>query len=214
MSELNQSLREKILSISTNDKKYNETLPNLMKEIPVGVTSEDESSLLHDEIRKSKKRKKISKGGLYPGEEEYAVKWWLRCERNTLTGRPEDSHEDRVKVALLEQRARETQLQIILMLEILSTEATSVPIATILSSVPATGDDNTTERPAQTKKPKKPQNLEILLDVLIDRLCIWHTTSQEDSGAAHDIQQRRKLTDSTSDGDRLQSFCVEVVVPL
>ncbi|MCJ1382187.1 hypothetical protein MMC17_005299 [Xylographa soralifera] len=213
ISELNQSLREKILSISTNDKKYNETLPSLVKEIPLGVTSEDESGLLCDEIRKSKKRKKIGKGGLYPGEEEYAIKWWLRREKNVFTAGPGDSREDRVRVALVEQRARETQLQIILILEILSLEATNVHIATVLGPVLVMVEDSTAEHPAQTKKPRKPQNLEILLDILLDRLCIWHTTSQEDSEAAHDIQRRPKFTDSTSDGDHLRSFCVEVVVP-
>ena len=214
ISELNQSFREMILSISTNDKKYNETLPSLVKEIPLGVTSEDESSLLCDEIRRSKKRKKISKGGLYPGEEEYAVKWWLRSEKNTFTSRPGDSHEDIVRMALVEQRARETQLQIILILEILSLEAASVPIATTLNPVLVTVEDSIVEHHAQTKKPKKPQNLEILLDILIDRLCIWHTTSQEDLEVAQDTQERPKFADGTSDGDHLRSFCVEVVVPL
>ncbi|MCJ1400190.1 hypothetical protein MMC11_003394 [Xylographa trunciseda] len=213
MSELIQFLRGNILSIPTNDKKYNEALPSLVKDIPMGVTSEDESGLVSDQIRKSKKRKKIGKEGLFPAEEEYVVKWWLHREKTIYTGGSGDSRDDRIRVALVEQRARETQLQIILILEILSLEAMSVPFSANLQSLVGPVEDSTAEQPSQTKKPRKPQNLETLLDILIDRLCIWHTTTQEDSEEAHDTQRRQSFTDSASDGDHLRSFCVEVVVP-
>ena len=186
----------------------------MIKDIPIGITSEDESGILSDQIRKSRKRKKIGKGGLFPGEEEFVIKWWLQREKTMLTNGPSDSRDDRVRVALVEQRARETQLQMILMLEILSLEATSVPSSASLNPSSDTVNETAVGQPVQAKKPKKPQNLETLLDILIDRLCIWHTTSQEDSEAAHDRQQRQNLTDSTSNDDYLRGFCVEVVIPL
>ena len=213
---LREFLRENVLSVSTNDKKYSETLPALIKEIPHGITSEDESSLLSDQIRKLKKRKKPSRGGLAPGEEQYVVRWWLHQERASLTGGPGETREQRVKQALVEQRARETQLQIILILEILALEAVAVNDPSVVhpDNKALGGDDSTMHM--QAKKSRKPQNLSNLLDVLIDRLCIWHSTSQGEliSPDVTKEAEEVKITRQTSEGDRLRDFCTEVVVPL
>ena len=214
---LREFLRENVLSVSTNDKKYSETLPALINEIPHGITSGDESSLLSDQIRKLKKRKKPSKGGLAPGEEQYVVRWWLQQERASLIGGPGETREQRMKQALVEQRARETQLQIILILEILALEAVVMSDSTVVLSdnKAVEGDESNTQ--VQAKKLRKFQNLSNLLDVLIDRLCIWHSTSQGESSTTdvtNAAQDEERIARQTSESDRLRDFCTEVVVPL
>ncbi|MCJ1475900.1 hypothetical protein MMC13_004564 [Lambiella insularis] len=210
---LSQILRETILSVSLNDKKYNDSLPILLKDLPVGTTSEDEDGLLGDQIRKSKKRKKISKEGLFPGEEEYLVKWWLQRERMTLVDGPGVNLEERLRVSLIEQRARETQLQLILILEVLALESAAAAVPTNLELEIVGSNSTIIGKQVQTKKSKKPQNFEVQIDILIDRLCIWHSTSQEELKALHNSQERSKPSSSTSNGDHLRDFCIEVVVP-
>ena len=213
LSQLIEYLRESILSVPVGDKKYSESLPKLIAELPVGITSEDEDGLLADQIRKSKKRKKISKGGLSPGEEQFLIKWWLHRENGMFSAAPGDTREQRAKEALKEQRAREIRLQVILILEVLTLEASG--IASISASKPPNADEDTTQ--AQTKRVKKPLNLSTLLDVLIDKLCIWHSTSQgeaKEADVGHRPEQGEKLLVRAPESDCLRDFCTEVVVPL
>lgn len=213
LPELVKCLRETILSVPINDKKYSESLPTLIAELPVGITSEDEDGLLADQIRKAKKRKKISKGGLSPGEEQYLIKWWLHRESVKLSAGPGHTREQRAKEALREQRAREIQLQMILILEVLALEAAGITPTSKIKA-PNAEEDNSQ---AQSKRVKKPLNLSTLLDVLIDRLCIWYSTSQgemRETDLVHRPQQGEKSGLRASDSDCLRDFCTEVVVPL
>jgi len=196
-----------------NDKKYSDSLPKLIAELPAGVTSEDEEGLLADQIRKSKKRKKVSKGGLSPGEEQYLIKWWLYRESVTMGAGPGDIREQRAKDALRKQRAREIQLQVILILEVLALEAAGIP-PSLVSQQPKAEEE---KAPGQSKRGKKPLNLSTLLDVLIDRLCIWHSTSQgevRETEVTHRSQHGEKLALRAPESDCLRDFCTEVVVPL
>lgn len=213
LSELVEYLRENTLSVPVNDKKYSESLPNLIAELPIGITSEDEDGLLADQIRKAKKRKKISKGGLLPGEEQHLIKWWLHRESVTLSAGPGHNREQRAKEALREQRAREIQLQIILILEVLALEAAGIPTTSTIKTLNAEEEKNQ----APSRRVKKPLKLSTLLDVLVDRLCIWHSTSQgeiREADVAHRPQHGEKSGLRASESDCLRDFCTEVVVPL
>ena len=221
-SELVDYLRSSILSVAMNDKKYNATIPQLIREIPIGVTEDDVDgqvlNAFYKRVGKSKKRKKISKGGLLPGEEAYFIRWWLKWDSSFLSVGPGDSREGRIKLAMKEQRARETQLQIILILETLALEcgASQKPISLASAHIPYTEDESDTQRP---RRSKKSQDLSTLLDVLVDRLCIWESTDQEEPKAR--LKDDSDLVIETNDApvedsakDRLRSFCVEVIIPL
>ena len=206
-----------MLSVQTNSKKYEKTLPGLISELPVGITLHDEDDQMNARIRKSKKRKKVGKDGLFPGEESYVLKWWFKREEASPLQGPEDTREQRIKNSLVEQRARETQLQIILILEIVALEAAgSAQSGTDHKPLGGGHESTGTERPSESKAPKKPQNLSTLLDILIERLCIWQSTNHDDSVS---IGKSSSITSKTMEphggnGDRLRDFCFEVIIPL
>ena len=212
-----ESLRSNVLSLSVMDKKYREALPSIVKELPFSVLPEDEIpailSLHGKKIRKSKMGK-VRKDGLYPGEEASITRWWLSIDKPSMTTDSSDGKEDATRALLLEQRARETQLQIILVLETLALES-STPSRTNDQEI---SQDNTQEeesvRPPKSKS-KKPQDLNTLLDLLVDRLCIWQSMNIDDgkearTAGASGSQQGRKASDKV----HLRDFCVDVILPL
>ena len=203
------------------DVKYRETIPSIVKDLPFGPLSEDESaSITNTLVEKGRKSKKtiVGKNGLYPGEEVSITRWWLSRDAPATACDSADVREHATRLALLEQRARETQLQTILALEVLALEA-----ATTGSSI----EQNTTgivpegvgESQEKRKKPKKPQDLVMLLDLLVDRLTIWQSMNMDEDetfkrGDTPSSQHPVKSVDKTSDSDHLQQFCVDVVLPL
>lgn len=209
-------LRICILSLPTMDKKYKETLPNIVKELPIGVFSDDENmtAIFRKKTRK-RKSSKIGKDGLYPEEEVSVIRWWLD-RRNSIDGDDSsDNRDERVRLRMAEQRARETQLQIILLLETLALEASNP--GKISENDPIVVEE---KHPSSTKqKSKKLLDLNILLDLQIDRLCIWQSMSVGDSGSsAHEDKTDPRTTLKVSNEGRkfdvLRDFCVDVIVPL
>ena len=203
------------------DAKYRETIPSMVKDLPFGPLSEDECSsttnALVKKIRKSKKTK-IGKNGLYPGEEASITRWWLSRDAPTTACDSADARENATKLALLEQRARETQLQIILALEVLALEASTIG-PSIEQSTMGIVPEGVGESQQKRKKTKKPQDLVMLLDLLVDRLTIWQSMNMDENktskrGETPYSQHPVKSVDKTSNSDHLQQFCVDVVLPL
>ncbi|MCJ1461553.1 hypothetical protein MMC07_000150 [Pseudocyphellaria aurata] len=211
-------LRTCILSLPTMDKKYRETLPSLVKELPVGVLSEDENGVISTSFRKKPRKTKtlkVGKDGLYPEEELCIVKWWLgtsgRIDSENVLG----NREEWVRMKLLEQRARETQLQIILVLEILALEA-SKPEKSGEDVSAVVKEKNFPSK--QKPKSKKAQDLSVLLDLLVDRLCIWQSMSTEESSSStkegkSGSQINRRMPNHIPEVDVLRNFCVDVILP-
>lgn len=207
------------MSTATMDKKYKDGIPSIINTLPADTLAEDDVNTVVAELQKKlrKTRKlKIGKDGLYPGEEVNICRWWLSRDAFALGSEPQDSAEDSMRASLLELRARETQMQIIFLLEALALEA----------SMPAPGIDNTApEYPSQwekeasqpkKRKVKKPQDLNVLLDLFVDRLCIWQSMRVDDSNTnkAAGAQPSSKSGHSGIGTDALKSFCVDVVLPL
>ena len=203
------------------DVKYRETVPSIVKDLPFGPLSEDESASITNtlvkKIRKSKKTK-VGKNGLHPGEEASITRWWLSRDAPATACDSADARENATRLALLGQRARETQLQIILALEVLALEA-----ATTGSSIEQKTMENVPEGNGDSqqkmKKHKKPQDLVVLLDLLVDRLTIWQSMHMDEDktskrGDTPSSQHPVKSVDKTSNSDHLQQFCVDVVLPL
>ena len=219
VSLLTDFLRSSILSIMTNDKKYSTTLPDLVKDIPFGIMPDDEelrSIMMTDSMKRSKRRKKLSKGGMWPGEEEHVVRWWITRESLISFATSGDARDVRTTIALAELRARETQLQVLLILEVLALDATSKAENAVSSTCLDVGTKDSSS--TGQKKPKKPQDLSKLLDVLIDRLCIWESTSHIESQQPGDsqlntIDEATRAVDKSCN-EQLRDFCTEVIVPL
>ncbi len=212
-----ESLRSNLLSLAMMDKKYREALPNIVKELPISVLTEDEiPAIVSAQGKKQRKTKrgKIGKDGLYPDEEANITRWWLSRNKPLMANESSDGKEEAIRMILMEQRARETQLQIILVLETLALEA----------AAPKTGDNQETPRDnareqesSQVKKStsKKPQNLNILLDLLVDRLCIWQSMNTDEGKVPQPAEPpATQQGGKASDKAHLRDFCVDVVLPL
>ncbi len=203
------------------DAKYRETIPSMVKDLPFGPLSEDEcvsiTNALVKKIRKSKKTK-IGKNGLYPGEEASITRWWLSRDAPAIACDSADARENATRLALLDQRARETQLQTILALEVLALEASTIG-PSIGQSTMGTAPEGVGESQQKRKKAKKPQDLVMLLDLLVDRLTIWQSMNMDEEktsqrGETTYSQHSVKSVDKTSNSDHLLQFCVDVVLPL
>ena len=205
LPELIEFYREAILAAKKMDLKYRETLPTSVRDALLTPSDGEEGT----KKRKSKK-KKLGKNGLYPEEDGFIRKWWK--DRSTESSVPETSRETETKKHISDLRLRETQLQILLILEVIALESTS----TEEKNKP---NEKTLEEKNSPKKPrtKKPQDLNVLLELHLDRLCIWHAVSLEESSAA-DSAKASSFTDSHMSGKKVESdavrdFCTEVVVP-
>lgn len=203
------------------DAKYRETVPSMVKDLPFGPLSEDESvsiaNALVKQIRKSKKIK-IGRNGLYPGEEASITRWWLSRDAPAAACDSADARDNATRLALLEQRARETQLQVILALEVLALEASTIE-PSVEKKTMRTVTEDVGESQEKKKKAKKPQDLIMLLDLLVDRLTIWQSMNMDEDktsmkGETPSSQHPVKSIDKTSNSDHLQQFCVDVVLPL
>ena len=201
------------------DTKYSETLPTFLQELPVGITSDDEEAnvknVLGDSLRRSKKRKNVAKSGLFPGEEKYIIRWYISQEKTPMGG-PDTAREERIKLSLTSQKARETQLQLILILEILALEASIADnLQPLHNSEPFGENEENRARP----KGKKSLDLSALLDILVERLCIWQSTSQDElnsptTNTHATVVHTRNEVPRISNNDQLKDFCHEVLIPL
>jgi DNA replication regulator SLD3 len=203
------------------DKKYCETLPNLVKGLPTAALSDDENGAVMEATRKkprkSKSGKKIGKNGLYPEEELNIARWWISRKTSADVQDSIICREEYIKARVLVQRAREIQLQIILILETLALEISMSEIKPEAMSSQTLDKDHLDQ--FQKPKPKKPKDLNTLLDLLVDRLCIWQSMNADEAesspkGKHEAAQQTSKAVDNSSRLNNLRAFCIDVVLPL
>lgn len=211
-------LRTLIIPLSLLDKKYRETLPALISEMPNSNISEGERTEVATRFQKTipqSKKSRIGKNGLYPEEELDVQHWWIDQLASSPARDSADLRAVAVKTTILEQRAREIYLQIILILEVLALEA----VLSLSTPEKAVAQADKNQDPQKKRKAKKPQDLDTLLDLSIDKLCIWQSMavdeniSLEHSGET-DARSDGSLPTKKRDGDHLRDFCVDVILPL
>ncbi|PYH44459.1 uncharacterized protein BP01DRAFT_357770 [Aspergillus saccharolyticus JOP 1030-1] len=204
--------RESILVAKKMDLKYRETLPAMLSDVLLAL-SDDEAT--KKKKRKSTKKKKLGKNGLYPEETDLVRQWW---KSRTLSdqGLPSEgpmSRETESKKMIADLRLRETQLQILLILETMSLE---VVVAEGEQSKQSSGADDAPEPPAKKEsKTKKQLDLNTMLELHLDRLCIWYAVSFEetvvpDAGASSGLAH---LSGKKVESDAVRDFCTEVIIP-
>lgn len=191
------------------DTKYRETLPSTIRNVVISVS--DDESATRTKKRKTRKKKKLGKNGLYPEEEEFIRKWWKDRNLTEHATLMETNREAGTKRHVADLRLRETQLQILLILEAMALES-------IVSNEPkgdGNDDDKIPSAAVKKSKSKKAQDLNVLLELHLDRLCIWHAVSFEetvvtDSAKAHDSSH---LAGKKVESDAVRDFCTEVIIP-
>ena len=220
MNEHIAFLQSLIMTTKLIDKKYSDGVPACVSLIDVHDQSADDANQSSEKTkkRKSNKRMKFGKDGLYPTEDSFIRRWWASLDDDAESGTPGVSREDRIKSRISQLRVRETQLQMIVILEALALQPLSSTLEDLGGGLPAAlpsaADPNGKDKSA---KPKKLDNLIMLIDVHIDRLCIWQDIAIEGTNSARrDVQNRNA---NSSDLPRhtdniLRDFCVEVIGPL
>ncbi|KKY16193.1 hypothetical protein UCRPC4_g05998 [Phaeomoniella chlamydospora] len=185
-SQLAQFYRDSIISLRKMDLKYKETLVK-------SIQKNDEADSARYRKRK-KTQPKIGKDGLYPDEAEFVQRWWQSTVPD-LAGTSSEAELQRLKDLSTELRSRETQLQILIILE-----------AMILEMPSEANVKRESEEPDLKNIPtKKKQDLRTHLDLLVDRLCIWQTVSFEEF--TNDKAAGKKTN------DKLRDFCSDVIIP-
>ncbi|EGD88976.1 hypothetical protein H112_03893 [Trichophyton rubrum D6] len=192
--------RSCIIPMKKMDAKYRDSLPRIVADITQSQSDVDEIAPARK--RKSKK-KTIGKDGLYAGEEEFISKWWKSVyETNSSVEKP--AMETQRKRLIEDIRMRETQLQILLILEIMLLEGSVGSQAEL--------DDKNTEKPK--KSIKKTHDMATALELLLDRLCIWHTVSSHGLAIDVPVDSTKAATGpGKANHDKLRDFCTEVIIP-
>ncbi|KAK2812304.1 hypothetical protein FQN49_008381 [Arthroderma sp. PD_2] len=194
--------RSCIIPMKKMDAKYRDSLPKIVASINQYPSDGDETA--PTKKRRRNKKKSLGKDGLYADEEEFISKWWKSTYESDSSVR-KSALEGQIKRLIEDIRMRETQLQILLILEIMLLEGNVGDLDEL--------DDGDAERPKKGKK--KPQNMATALELLLDRLCIWHTVSF--NGLPIDTPSESNRTSSgsgkPSNNDKLRDFCTEVIIP-
>lgn len=220
MNDLVDFLKSLVMTTVLIDKKYRETVPEIISKLKIQVEDSD-----NDEPKPKKrkvKKPKIGKDGLYPLEESHVQRWWKANKPNpSNVGDQSSVTPEEVKYHISCLRRRETQLQMILILEILALEPLTRPAEgvddTQLPGMESQPPPGTGEAAAAAKKRNK-HNFPVLLDVNADRLCIWQSTTLDEVRALAESQapnrgQQAEGSDRNT-SDPLKDFCVDVILPL
>ncbi|KAL4916249.1 DNA replication regulator SLD3-domain-containing protein [Aspergillus aurantiobrunneus] len=206
LSELVGFYRESILTAKKMDLKFRETLPTTLHDVVLSI-SDDEGA---PKKRKSKK-KTLGRNGLYAEEPDFIRGWWKNRTLTETGASAETSRDAEIKKHVSDLRMRETQLQILLILEAIALEAAAADEAK------KTGQEETSSNATSHKpkpKTKKPQDLNVMLELHLDRLCIWHAVSFDDTPIS-DAQASGSAQQSGKVGgnDAMRDFCTEVIIP-
>ncbi|KAF2448009.1 hypothetical protein P171DRAFT_429592 [Karstenula rhodostoma CBS 690.94] len=212
--ELVTFIRTMLLSHKSEEKKYREKLPEVIKDFPPRSFSGDEGDA-PKKPKKSKKKVKPNRDGMYPQETGVVKKWWFGGISTAEIARDE-SKDQRIKRRLGDLRVREALLQMILILEITALESLSTYKAPegqdVVAEESQTAAQAGEESQSKPKRKKKTDDVNLLLDLLLDKLCIWQSIEQ-DGVLDFDASKHDEGLDGSSGKDRLQSFCIEVIVP-
>ncbi|KAL3252078.1 hypothetical protein ABHI18_010278 [Aspergillus niger] len=202
-AQLVEFYREAILTAKRMDHKYRETLPTTIQDLLLSV-SDDEAAPPKRKRRSTKK--KLGKNGLYPEEGDLIRKWWRDRALNDQGLPSEMSRDAESKKHIADLRLRETQLQILLILETMALETI------IADEKKREGNGEGAEKPTKSAKGKKPQDMNVMLELHLDRLCIWHAVSFEETVVA-DSAKTNHLSGKKVESDAVRDFCTEVIVP-
>lgn len=223
MSDLVEFLKSLVMTTIQIDKKYRETIPKIQSEMKTTLEDSDvEQGQGKAKPRKRRTKKvKLGKDALYPDEHEHVRKWWTACKplpRDDEEAATKSTEQRDLKLQVSLLRSRETQLQMIIILEILSLEPLIVyktANTSQLPGLPPPEESSGSPRQIPAKKRNK-HNFPVLLDVHADRLCIWQSTALDELSAMNESQvgskpESRRSSKSTS--DPLRDFCVDIIVP-
>ncbi|KAL4976804.1 DNA replication regulator SLD3-domain-containing protein [Aspergillus desertorum] len=202
LSELVGFYRGAILTAKKMDLKFRQILPAVLHDIVLSI-SDDEAA---PRKRKSKKNS-LGRNGLYPEEPEYIRKWWKDRAMTETGGSCEISRDAEIKKHVSDLRLRETQLQILLILETIALETAAADEAK------KAGQEEATDASQKKPKGKKAQDLDVMLELHLDRLCIWHAVSFDNAPVSESQASGSAQQSAKGGSDAMRDFCTEVIIP-
>ncbi|KAL5341862.1 DNA replication regulator SLD3-domain-containing protein [Aspergillus crustosus] len=205
LSDLTGFYRAAILTAKKMDLKYRETLPTTLHDIVLSI-SDDEMTA--PKKRKSKK-KTLGRNGLYAEEQDFIRRWWKNRALTETGSSAETSRDAEIKKHVSDLRLRETHLQILLILETIALEATAAEAKRAGNTEDAT--EMTPQKPKT--KSKNSQDLNTMLELHLDRLCIWHAVSFDNVSVSESQASGRAQLGKTGSNDAMRDFCTEVIIP-
>jgi len=215
MPDLMEFYEHSILSAKKIDLKYKESLLRVIQDLPVG-DGDDMEQYLAPIKKKGRKKIKLGKDCLWPGEDEYIIKWWHERDWQPRLPGSESALSEELRKATGEVRMREIKMQLLLILEVmllqlaLSSKPAETPFIPPDPEIKAESVEvDMAEVLAKTAATKNKRDWTNKLDTIVDRLCIWHTVGADEL-----------LLSETSNSDHLMSkkdglrdFCKDVLVP-
>ncbi|KAK3336021.1 DNA replication regulator SLD3-domain-containing protein [Cercophora scortea] len=218
MGDVIDFLRSLVLPKEHLNKKYQTTVHDIVEKMKTHVEDSD-----HQESKPSKrkpKKPKLGKDGLYPSEDVHIRRWWLMHKPPGLDDDEKTLALTQTKYHISCLKRRETQLQMILILEILALEILRPPVdAGGDSQLPGMESQATPgrESPEKATRKRSKTNLPGLLELYADKLCIWQSTTEDEVKALADSQilpegQESQKADR-GNSDPLRDFCVDIIVP-
>ncbi|KAK4659643.1 hypothetical protein QC762_112090 [Podospora pseudocomata] len=217
MADLVEFLKSLIMTTILVDKKYRETIPAIIEKMKTCL--EDSDNAQPKRKKRKAKKPKMGKDGLYPSEVDHVKRWWTSHLPMAVGNEEEEAKtvsqtEARYHVSCL--RRRETQLQMILIMEILALEPLIRPKDPVGDYL-LPGESRAPSREASqepTAKKRNKHNLPVLLDVHADRLCIWQSVTLDEVKALAESQAPKEgARPERIDSDPLKDFCVEIILP-
>ncbi|KAF2231504.1 hypothetical protein EV356DRAFT_518518 [Viridothelium virens] len=218
LCDLANFLRQCLLTKSM-DRKYRDKIPELINKVAL----EDAASEIegHTAMKKRKPKKlKPSSHGLFPGEEDYAKKWWHSPELFEVGIISPERRDSVIKRRTAGLRTRETHMQLILAMEVMALEVSADSINSKNDKVHTEAQLSQSHDSQNVKKrnEKMTKELNVFMDLLVDRLCIWQSLQQDEH---HDAFIKQKKEDSglsqypleKASNDALKAFCIEVIIP-
>lgn len=222
MNEYITFLESLIISTTLIDKKYKDGVPECVSLIDIHDHSAADvlQTVEKTKKRRSSKKMKPGKTGLYPTEDALIRKWWASHDDEADSGIPGTSREDITRTRISQLKIRETQLQMIVILEVLALQPLSLVSEDVNDGLPTALPSNIgADGKGKPVKARKPDHLTMLIDVHIDRLCIWQSIALEAvktplDSAPHQNEELGSTPLSTHSDNILRDFCVEIIVPL
>ncbi|KAL6868486.1 DNA replication regulator SLD3 domain-containing protein [Trichoderma novae-zelandiae] len=216
MADLIDFLKSLVLTTVQIDKKYRESIPEIITKLKDRIDSSDEGR----KRKRKPKKMKLGKSGLYPLEDEDVMRWWAANKPESNDEGPITPSQVKSHVSIL--RTRETKLQMILIMEILALEplkAAGESGEANLPALPGAADSGDLLENILHPAPKKrnKHNLPVLLDVHADRLTIWQSTASDEQLLLEDAPSSQTPLDGSLDNkassEPLRDFCVDVIIP-
>ena len=212
-SDLAAFYRSRLLTPKKLDMKYRDTIPKIVENTILQVSPDEREA--HPQ-KKTSRRKGLGKDGLHAGEEALIRAWWLNRDgvKNLASAQ---SRVQKMQSLLTELRCHETQLHIILILEILTLESRdklgseAMLRAASPKQEPADDEHNNILVMSPLKINKK-RDLKRDLDILVDRLCIYQSVSVIDPTTT-DEGKTQISAFGEEVGDELRDFCCNIILP-